>query len=79
MGELEFTNEFQIVIVKKNLVSTIPTRCRGHGCGGVVNEAVINPLIDELFELPAPAGQSVTSIKGNLFNSTAEATRLSEK
>jgi hypothetical protein len=79
VGQLRFADEFQFVEVKNNLVvdNTYPVPV-STGCGGV-NQELIGPLIDKLFSLPAPAGQSVTSIKGTLFNATSKATRESEK
>jgi hypothetical protein len=79
VGQLEFNEAFTYVTVKKNLVvdNTYPVPV-SKGCGGV-NEEIIGPAINELFGLPAPAGESVTSIKGDLFNATKEGVLNSER
>jgi hypothetical protein len=39
------------------------------------SEALVDEAIDEAFGLPAPAGASVTEVKGTLWNATAEAVK----
>jgi hypothetical protein len=79
VGQLEFNEEFTFVVVRKNLVvdNTYPVPT-ATGCGGVYSE-LIDPLVNTLFGLPAPAGQSVTEINGTLFNATSPAVVNSER
>jgi hypothetical protein len=79
VGTIRFKDEFQYLDVKHNLVvdNEYPVPATT-GCGGP-NQEVVNPAISAALGLPAAAGASVTAIEGTLYNSTAEATRASEK
>jgi hypothetical protein len=48
------------------------------GCGGLLS-AFLDPLVDEIFELPSAPGQSSAVLEGTLRDAQAEAVRESER
>lgn len=78
VGELEFKDEFQLVIIKGNRVVDNAFSAPGaEGCGGSFS-SVINPLVNSLLGLPSAAGHNTAILEGSLQNATAEAVKASE-
>ncbi|HEY7831499.1 MAG TPA: hypothetical protein VIC06_13145 [Solirubrobacteraceae bacterium] len=79
VGELEFKDEFQLVIIKGNKVVDNAYSAPGtEGCGGLFS-FFINPIVEEAFGVPAAAGHNTAILEGELQNATAEAVKNSEK
>jgi hypothetical protein len=78
VGELEFKDEFQLVIIKGNKVVDNAFSAPGtEGCGGAF-AFFINPLVESLLGVPAAAGHNTAILEGELQNATAEAVKNSE-
>jgi hypothetical protein len=78
VGELEFKDEFQLVIIKNNsLVDNAYAAPAAEGCGGIFS-FLIDPAVDAKLGLPSAAGHNTTRLNGSLQNATAEAVRNSE-
>ena len=78
VGELEFKDEFQLVIIKDNkLVDNAYSAPAAEGCGGIFS-FIIDPAVDAKLGLPSPAGKNTTILTGTLKNATAEAVKHSE-
>ncbi len=78
VGELEFKDEFQLVIIRGNKVVDNAFSAPGtEGCGGAF-ASVINPLVEALLGVPAAAGHNTAILEGELQNATAEAVKNSE-
>ncbi len=78
VGELEFKDEFQLVIIKGNKVVDNAYSTPGtEGCGGIF-AFLINPLVEEVFGVPSAAGHNTAILEGELQNATAEAVKASE-
>jgi hypothetical protein len=78
VGELEFKDEFQLVIIKNNsLVDNAYAAPAAEGCGGIFS-FLIDPAVDAKLGLPSPAGHNTTRLNGTLQNATAEAVKHSE-
>jgi hypothetical protein len=78
VGELEFKDEFQLVIIKGNKVVDNAYATPGtEGCGGIFS-FFINPLVEEIFGVPSAAGHNTAILEGELQNATAEAVKASE-
>jgi hypothetical protein len=78
VGELEFKDEFQLVIIKDNkLVDNAYAAPGAEGCGGIFS-FLIDPAVDAKLGLPSPAGKNTTILTGTLQNATAEAVKNSE-
>jgi hypothetical protein len=78
VGELEFKDEFQLVIIKGNKVVDNAFSAPGtEGCGGVFS-FFINPLVESILGVPAAAGHNTAILEGSLQNATAEAVKASE-
>jgi hypothetical protein len=79
VGELEFKDEFQLVIIKGNKVVDNAFSAPGaEGCGGIFS-FFIDPLVNEILGVPAAAGHNTAILEGSLQNATAEAVKNSEK
>jgi hypothetical protein len=79
VGELEFKDEFQLVIIKGNKVVDNAFSAPGvEGCGGAFS-AYIDPLVNGILGVPAAAGHNTAILEGSLQNATAEAVKNSEK
>ncbi len=78
VGELEFKDEFQLVIIKGNKVVDNAYSTPGtEGCGGIF-AFLVNPLVEELLGVPSAAGHNTAILEGELQNATAEAVKGSE-
>jgi len=78
VGELEFKDEFQLVIIKNNsLVDNAYAAPEAEGCGGILS-FLVDPAVDAKLGLPSPAGHNTTRLNGSLQNATAEAVKNSE-
>jgi hypothetical protein len=78
VGELEFKDEFQLVIIKGNRVVDNAFSAPGtEGCGGLLS-FFINPLVESILGVPAAAGHNTAILEGSLQNATAEAVKASE-
>ena len=78
VGELEFKDEFQLVIIKGNrVVDNAFSAPAAEGCGGSFS-FVVNPLVNSLLGLPSAAGHNTAILEGTLQNATAEAVKASE-
>jgi hypothetical protein len=73
VGELEFKDEFTLVIIKGNEVVDNAFSAPGtEGCGGLFS-FFINPLVEGILGVPAAAGHNTAILTGSLQNATAEA------
>jgi hypothetical protein len=78
VGELEFKDEFQLVIIKNNsLVDNAYAAPAASGCGGIFS-FLIDPAVNAKLGLPSAAGHNTTRLNGTLQNATAEAVKNSE-
>jgi hypothetical protein len=78
VGELEFKDEFTLVIIKGNRVVDNAFSAPGtEGCGGLFS-FFINPLVEGILGVPAAAGHNTAILEGSLQNATAEAVKASE-
>jgi len=78
VGELEFKDEFQLVVIKGNKVVDNAFSAPGvEGCGGAFS-FVVDPLVEALLGVPSPAGHNTAILEGSLQNATAEAVKHSE-
>jgi len=78
VGELEFKDEFQLVIIKGNKVVDNAFSAPGtEGCGGLFS-FFINPLVEGILGVPSAAGRNTAILEGSLQNATAEAVKASE-
>jgi hypothetical protein len=74
-GELEFKDEFQLLIAKNSkLVDNAFSAPGVSGCGGLLS-FLLDPAIDLKLELPAAAGHNTAILTGTLENATAEAVK----
>jgi hypothetical protein len=71
VGELAFYHEFQEAIISNNKLVDNTYPVPGASCSGPF-AAPIAATIDKIFGIPAVAGASFTSLKGALYNATAE-------
>ncbi|HEY7831502.1 MAG TPA: hypothetical protein VIC06_13160 [Solirubrobacteraceae bacterium] len=79
VGELEFLEEFQLVVIKGNKVVDNAYSVPGvEGCGGAFS-GIVDPLVEALLGVPAAAGHNTAILEGSLQNATAEAVKNSEK
>jgi len=79
VGEIEFKDEFQLVVIKGNKVVDNAFSAPGtEGCGGLFS-IFINPLVESILGVPAAAGHNTAILEGSLQNATAEAVKNSEK
>jgi hypothetical protein len=77
-GNLEFKDEFKILVIKENaLVNNSYAAPEAEGCGGVFS-FLIDPLVDAKLGLPATAGHNTAILKGTLEQSTPENVKGSE-
>src|SRR5262249_44338939 len=79
LGEVAFSNDFQILRIRNNRVvdNTYPDQV-AHGFAKRNDpewEGLIDEAVDTAFHLPAPAGASVTEVKGTLWNAGSVATK----
>jgi hypothetical protein len=78
VGELEFKDEFQLVIIKGNRVVDNAFSAPGaEGCGEGFS-SLVDPVVDSLLGLPSAAGHNTAILEGSLQNATAEAVKASE-
>jgi len=73
VGELGFNESFTNITVKNSKLvdSTWPVEVEAQGCGGEY-ESYVDDAISKVLHLPAPAGASVTVLKGTLGTGNAE-------
>jgi hypothetical protein len=78
-GHLHFNPEFTNLVFKESTLvdSTWPVEVPAEGCGGTY-ESYVDAAISKVLDLPAPAGSSVTVLKGTLGTGEA-ATVLHER
>jgi len=75
VGELEFKDEFTLVIIKGNKVVDNAFSAPGtEGCGGIFS-FLVNGLVSEILGVPAAAGHNTAILEGSLQNATAEAVK----
>lgn len=75
VGELEFKDEFTLVIIKGNRVVDNAFSAPGtEGCGGIFS-FFINELVEKILGVPAAAGRNTAILEGSLQNATAEAVK----
>jgi hypothetical protein len=75
VGELEFKDEFQLVIIKGNKVVDNAFSAPGaEGCGGFF-APLLNPIVNSILGVPAAAGHNTAILEGSLQNATAEAVK----
>jgi len=75
VGELEFKDEFQLVIIKGNKVVDNAFSTPGtEGCGGIFS-FFINELVEKILGVPSAAGHNTAILEGSLQNATAEAVK----
>jgi hypothetical protein len=73
-GTLEFLEEFQIAEISgTELVDNAWSAPGAHGCGGLLIELLINPIINAQVGLPAGAGKNVAVLNNNSFIGLTEA------
>jgi len=78
-GEVEFKDEFNLIIVRKNsLVDNSFAAPVAKGCGGIFS-FLVDPAVDAETGLPAEAGHNTAILDGLLENATATAVKASEK
>jgi hypothetical protein len=78
IGELEFKDSFQYVIIKGNkLVDNSFSAPAPSGCGGLL-ALLIDPAIELKLGLPSASGHNTAILEGSLQNATAEGVRNSE-
>jgi hypothetical protein len=78
VGELEFKDEFTLVIIKNNsLVDNAYAAPAAEGCGGIFS-FLVDPAVNAKLGLPSAAGHNTTRLNGTLQNATAEAVKNSE-
>lgn len=78
VGDLEFKDEFQLVIIKNNsLVDNAYAAPAASGCGGIFS-FLIDPAVNAKLGLPSAAGHNTTRLNGTLQNATATAVKNSE-
>jgi len=78
VGEIEFKDEFQLVIIKGNRVVDNAFSAPGtEGCGGILS-FFINPLVEKILGVPSAAGHNTAILEGSLQNATAAAVKASE-
>ncbi len=79
IGELEFKDEFQFVVIKNNsLVDNAYAVPSAEGCGGFFS-FLIDPAVNAKLGLPSAAGHNTTVLNGTLQNATAQAVKNSEQ
>jgi len=75
VGELEFKDEFTLVIIKGNRVVDNAFAAPGtEGCGGIFS-FLLNELVEKILGVPAAAGHNTAILEGSLQNATAEAVK----
>jgi len=84
VGELEFKDEFTLIIIKKNsLVNNSFAAPGAEGCGSQILFGLFTGLIDSAVNsqlgLPSAAGHNTAILNGTLENATTEAVKASEK
>ena len=84
VGEIEFKDEFNLLVLKKNeLVNNSFSAPGAEGCGSQILFGIFTGLIDEAVNaeigLPSVAGNNTAIFKGTLENATASAVIASEK
>jgi hypothetical protein len=73
VGELEFRDEFQFVIITHNkLVDNAFSVPAATGCGGILS-LLVNPAVNLKLGLPSGSGHNTAILEGSLQNATAEA------
>ncbi len=78
VGELEFKDEFTLVIIRGNkLVDNSFSAPGVNGCGGLLS-LVVDPAVDLKIGLPAASGSNTAVLEGSLENATALAVKASE-
>lgn len=78
VGELEFKDEFQLVVIKGNkLVDNAYSVPTANGCGGLLS-LLINPAVNLKLGLPSADGNNAAILGSTLENATAAAVKASE-
>lgn len=83
-GEVEFKDEFNLLILRKNeLVNNTFSAPTAEGCGSQILFGLFTGLIDEAVDseigLPSASGNNTAILKGTLENASASAVVASEK
>jgi hypothetical protein len=72
-GSLEFLEEFQIAEISgSKLVDNGWSAPKSSGCGGILLEALVNPVIDGQVGLPSAAGKNVAILNADSFLALSE-------
>jgi hypothetical protein len=78
-GTLEFKDEFNLAILSGgSLVDNAFSTSGASGCGGIFS-FLLNPVVNTVLGVPAPAGHNTAILNGTLEEANAEAVRASEK
>jgi hypothetical protein len=78
VGELEFKDEFQLVIITGNkLVDNAYAVPSATGCGGLLS-LLVNPAVNLKLGLPSADGNNAAVLESTLKNATAAAVKASE-
>jgi hypothetical protein len=84
VGEAEFKDEFQLVIIRKNsLVNNSFSAPEAEGCGSQILFGIFTGIIDSAVDsqlgLPSAAGHNTAILNGSLENASVTAVKASEK
>jgi hypothetical protein len=75
IGEVEFKDEFKLVVIKGNKVVDNAFSAPGtEGCGGDFS-IFVNPLVESILGVPSAAGKNTAILEGSLQNATAGAVK----
>ncbi len=79
VGEIEFRENFEIIVIKGNRVVDNAFSAPGvEGCGGIFS-IFVDPIVDGILGVPAASGHNTAILEGSLENATAESVKNSEK
>jgi hypothetical protein len=75
LGEIEFLDEFSLIVIKGNkVVDNTFAAPEAEGCGGIF-APLLNGIVNKILGLPAAAGHNTAILTGELKNASAEAVK----